>query len=119
MCEQALYARSNKRCATCAVTATHRIYITRSAEADLAQIWDYIAADSPERAEQFVSRLEQELARLEAMPLRCAVIPEAEMLGVEYRHLLVGDYRIIFRADATEVLIIRVVHGTRLLELDP
>ncbi len=51
------------------------------------------------------------------MPKRHEVIPEARELGVEYRHALIGKYRTIYRIEGQRVLIIRVIHGARLLDL--
>ena len=49
--------------------------------------------------------------------MRCPVIPESRELGKEYRHIIYGNYRTIFRIDGTRVIIMRVIHGARLLSL--
>ncbi|MFU8856893.1 MAG: type II toxin-antitoxin system RelE/ParE family toxin, partial [Deferrisomatales bacterium] len=42
--------------------ATFEVHITPTAEADIAEIWDYIAQDSPEQATAFVLALEEQIA---------------------------------------------------------
>jgi plasmid stabilization system protein ParE len=96
--------------------ATYRVEITPSAEADIGEIWDYIAQDSPANATAFLLALEEQIASLEQFPERCPKIPENEILGTAYRHILHGSYRAIFRLTGKTVIILRVIHGTRLLD---
>ena len=44
------------------------------------------------------------------------MIPEADDIGVEYRHLIWGHYRTVFRIEGSSVYVVRVVHGAQLLE---
>lgn len=97
--------------------AKFRVDITPAAEADIAEIWDYIAQDNPETATSFILRLEEQIGTLERFPERCPSIAENESLGTTYRHLLHGNYRTIFKLMGTRVIIMRVLHGARLLEL--
>ena len=92
------------------------VEITPSAEADIAEIWDYIVQDSPANAEAFVLALEEQIAALEKSPERCSRIPENEILGTSYRHLIHGSYRTIFRIAGSRVVILRVIHGARLMD---
>ena len=96
--------------------AKFRVEITRTAEADAGDIWRFIGRDSPEAADRFVSDLEQQVHTLERFPERCALIPENALLGTTCRHLLYGDYRTIFRVSGRTVLVLRIIHGTRLLD---
>jgi toxin ParE1/3/4 len=98
------------------VPAKSLVEITRSAEADVAEIWDYIAQDSPANAEAFVLALEEQIASLEKFPERCSRIPENEILGTSYRHLIHGFYRTIFRIAGSRMILLRVIHGARLLD---
>ena len=94
--------------------ATFRVEITPCAEADIAEMWDYIAQDSPDDATAFVLALEEQIASLEKFPERYPRIPENQVLGTSYRHLIYGSYRTIFRITASRVIILRVIHGARL-----
>jgi plasmid stabilization system protein ParE len=95
----------------------YRVEITQSAEADIHEIWEYISADSPETAAQFIAELIEQAEKLTIMPNRCPLIPENAQLCTQYRHLLYGSYRTIFRIGGSTVFVLRVIHGSRLLEL--
>lgn len=96
--------------------ARFRVEITESAEKDLEEIWSYISQDSPEEANRFVLTLEEEVQTLEQFPNRCPLIPENELLDGNYRHLLLGKYRAVFRISQKTVYVLRLVHGARLLD---
>jgi toxin ParE1/3/4 len=93
-----------------------RVSITRSAESDIEQAWSFIAQDNPETADKFIGRLEEQIETLEIFPNRCALIPENEILGTRYRHMIHGNYRTVFRVAKTTVYVLRVIHGARLLD---
>lgn len=96
--------------------ARFRVSITRTAERDIEEAWTFIAEDSSEEAEKFVRRLEEQIATLESFPERCPLIPENEILGARYRHLLYGNYRTVFRIGGRTVYVLRIIHGSRLLD---
>ena len=96
---------------------TYKVYITRSAELDIIDIWNYIYDDSKSRAKKFVAQIEAEITKLKKYPQRCPIINESKLLGIEYRHLILGNYRIIFKIDADDVFIMRVLHGSRIINL--
>lgn len=96
--------------------AKYRVEITRTAENDVDKIWAYTASDSIENATRFVLQLEEKTGTLERMPHRCPAIPENELLGTDYRHLILDNYRVIFRIIASTVFVFRIVHGSRLLD---
>lgn len=96
--------------------ATFLVEVTPTAERDIEAVWDYIAQDSPEDALAFIGTLEHQFRALERFPERCPLIPENEILGTSYRHLLHGRYRTIFRITGKTVVILRVIHGARLLD---
>lgn len=82
----------------------------------MEDIWNYIVQDSTIRAVRFLSKIETSIKELQQYPERCPVVPESEYLGKEYRHQIVGKYRIIIRIEAQTVFIMRVIHSSRLLE---
>jgi toxin ParE1/3/4 len=98
------------------VPKKYRVDITASAEADIAEIWDYIAQESPHSATAFILRLEDQIGALEGFPERCPLVPENEVLGTAYRHLLFGHYRTIFKIIGAKVIILRVIRAARLLD---
>ena len=96
----------------------YRVEITRAAERDVTRIYEYIERRSPERAAKWFAEIERQAQTLSQLPNRCAVIPEAEDIGVEYRHLIWGHYRTVFRLEGRIVYVVRVVHGAQLLETE-
>ena len=94
----------------------YRVDITATAEADTAAIWDYLAQDNPDVATAFILRLEEQIGTLEHYPERCPLVPENDLLGTAYRHLLFGNYRTIFKIVGARVIILRIIHGARLLD---
>ncbi len=105
--------------------AKYRVEITPTAERDIEAVSGYIAQDSPENASAFIIALDRNISNFvethcnASLPLRCPFIPENEILGTSYRHLLYGNYRTIFRTAGKTVIILRVMHGARLLDGSP
>jgi toxin ParE1/3/4 len=92
-----------------------RVEITATAQSDIEEIFHYIASDNQKAAVNLVMEIEKQIDFLEKFALRCPVIPESFELGIEYRHVLYGHYRTIFKIEASRVIILRVIHGARLL----
>ncbi|MBR7621491.1 type II toxin-antitoxin system RelE/ParE family toxin [Phenylobacterium sp. 20VBR1] len=86
---------------------------TRRAEADLVDIWIYIAADSPAAAERVILKLEAAEGRLAEFP-EMAPLREDLLPGV--RAWAVGDYLIFYRVEPDAVEILRILHGARDLD---
>lgn len=95
-----------------------RVEIAEAAEANIAEIWQYITQDKTDAATAFVLRLEEQIGTLERFPERCPLVPENELLGTAYRHLVYGNYRTIFKIVESRVIIMRVLHGAQLLDTE-
>jgi len=95
-----------------------RVEITATAQNDIQEIFQYIAADSQTAATNLIKEIERQIDSLETFPLRCPMIPESFELGVEYRHIIYGHYRTIFKVENSRVIIMRVIHGARLMNMD-
>jgi toxin ParE1/3/4 len=80
------------------------------------EIWTFIARNSVTEANKFIHRLERQLRTLRRLPERCPLIPENERLDKQYRHLLYGKYRSVFRISGKTVFVVRIIHGARLLD---
>jgi len=93
------------------------VEITRTAESDIQEIFEYILQDNEVAAVKWVDEIERQIDSLENFPMRCPVIPEVNELEKEYRHLIYGNYRTIFRIEGSKVIIMRVIHGARLFDL--
>lgn len=94
------------------------IEITESAEDDLESICKYIGQSDLKAAQNFVLSLEKKILTLELFPYRCPEIPEKDILGTHYHHLLQGSSRIIFKVKDMGVIILRIIHGGRIFESD-
>jgi len=93
-----------------------RVRITRTAQEDIEDIWNFVAQDDPIESEKFLLQLEDQIKTLEYFPERCPLIPENEILRTRYRHLLYGNYRTVFRISGKTIYVLRIVHGARLLD---
>ena len=95
-----------------------QVEITATAQSDIQEIYQYIASDNHTAANNLVLEIEKQIRSLEQFPLRCPVTPESYELGIEYRHILYGHYRTIFRIESSRVIVLRVIHSARLLNLE-
>ncbi len=91
----------------------YEVVITSTAETNLREIYRYIALDSPVTARRFVTGLRGKIQTLALMPERCPLSPEDGLDGITIRHLLYGNYRIIFTVEAAQVIILQIRHGAR------
>jgi toxin ParE1/3/4 len=87
-----------------------RLVFSPRASADLDEIGDYIARDNPTRAILFVEELREHCAAILAVPASYA--PRDE-LGAGVRMAVHGCYLILFRANADDVRIERILHSAR------
>jgi plasmid stabilization system protein ParE len=78
--------------------------------ADLEEIVDFIAQDSPRHAVRLLRQLRARMKEIAKQPQLYRRRPE---LGVEARLATVGHYVILFRIRQNAVRIERVVHGSR------
>jgi len=95
----------------------YHVEITEIAESDIREIFEFIYGDNKTAAIKWVEEIERQIDSLEKFPRRCAVIPEAQELGEKYRYLIYGNYRTIFRIEGAKVIIMRVIHSARLLDM--
>jgi plasmid stabilization system protein ParE len=65
-----------------------------------------IALDKPAAALAWYDTVFDKIFTLEAMPNRCPIAPENQFVTYEVRHLLIGQYRVLFRVvgDTVRVL---------------
>lgn len=97
--------------------AKYNVYITQTAENDLKSIVEYISTDSIAAANKWAEEIAGQIESLETFPMRFQVIPEAPYLGKEYRHLIYGNYRTIYKIIQSTVTILRVINTAQLLNI--
>jgi len=99
------------------VAKKYRVLITITAEEDIISIFEYISCDNPQAASRWKDEIKSQIASLREFPMRCSIIPEADEIGFDYRHIIYGDYRTTFKITEDLVFIMRVFHCSRLLDL--
>lgn len=77
--------------------------------ADLQGIEEYIAADDPVRAANWVRRLIERVASAARAPLTGRVVPEKRRPDI--REVLVRSYRIIYRVRSRGILVLTIFEG--------
>ena len=56
----------------------------------------FIALDKPLAALKWQRNIREKIMTLNASPKRCPVAPESKYLNFEVRHLIIGEYRVLF-----------------------
>jgi len=93
------------------------IIITESAYNDLEDIENYISQDSPLMARRFISKIFDRIDQLYRYPASGKPVPEIKDNTI--RELLLNKYRIIYKiVDEQHINIIRIIHGSRLLDIE-
>jgi toxin ParE1/3/4 len=92
----------------------HRIVWSPRAANDLDSIADYIAADSPTYAGTVLKNIVHQTRILARFPAGRSRGPEFD--DENLRELIVYHYRIIYRLEQDEALIVAVIHGKRVLQ---
>ncbi len=83
---------------------------------DIEAIGNYISRDSEFYAESTVLKIYESPQSLVSFPKRGRIVPE---IGNEnIRELFVFQYRIIYEVKSSEIHILTVIHGKRLLDKD-
>ena|SRR6266568_1095343 len=80
------------------------------AEADILEIWDYIAEDSLVEADRWVDRLDEKLALWATQPMMGR---DRNELAPGVRSLPFGRYVVFFEPLSGGIDVIRVLHGSR------
>jgi toxin ParE1/3/4 len=83
------------------------------AELDLLEIWDYIADDSLDRADDFLDRIDEKLCLLASHP---GMGRQREELLPGLQSFPVGNYIVFYRAIEGGIDVIRILHGSRDIE---
>ncbi len=82
----------------------------------VAEIAQYIAQDSPNSAQKWVESIFKVVESLEQFPKSGRVVPE--IIQDDFREIIHGNYRIIYRLHSKNVSILTVRHGRQILPVD-
>ncbi len=93
----------------------YEVFLTDDAEADILDIWKYVARhDSVQQADSLLDGLQEACQTLALFPDRGHCPPELQRVHVlEYRELHYKPYRIIYRTIDRKVFIHCVLDGRR------
>jgi plasmid stabilization system protein ParE len=89
------------------------VLVTPLAEDDLGEIYAWIAQDAPYNAARFHDRLLDAILSLANDPDRCPLAPENANHPGTVRHLILDNYRIVFRRINRKVFVLHIRHGAR------
>jgi toxin ParE1/3/4 len=87
-----------------------------AADADLVEIFDFIAQDSPNRALSYLEKLDKRIGSLEQHPKLGRVPRHPGLREYGYRVLIVESYLVFYIVCGQTIEIHRVVHGSRNLD---
>jgi toxin ParE1/3/4 len=89
-----------------------RLVITDAATEDINSAWEYISLDSIESADRVAQTIYEEILRIGSTPgighRRTDLLPNRAILFWP-----AGRFLIVYRANAQEVVILAVLHGSR------
>lgn len=94
-----------------------RVNWTRKGRLRLQQIYDYIAADQPENALNFIDQITRHVELLADHPKQGKVVSRYQREDI--REIYEGRYRIIYLIQSDQIDILTIRHGARLLPEKP
>ena len=88
-----------------------KIIWSENALEDIEQISEFIRRDSSDRAALFISRLIDATEKLSEYPNSGRIIPEVKIK--EYCEIIYGAYRIMYKLEQHNILILADIHSAR------
>jgi plasmid stabilization system protein ParE len=83
------------------------------AVSDLEEIVSYIGAYSSDAADRTYLLIKHGIVSLSDFPRRCAKAPESSRTSLELRHLIIGNYRVLYSIIGNKVHVWRIVHAAQ------
>jgi toxin ParE1/3/4 len=93
-----------------------KVVWTETALDDLSEIGDFIAQDSPTRAQAFVLELFDQAEKLVDFPQSGRKFPGTRR--EDLRELIYEGYRLVYHLGPAQIIMIAVAEGHKLLHLD-
>lgn len=81
-----------------------------------SEIADYIALDNPSAAEKWIQKLFLKVEQLASSPQSGRAV--TELGDQQFRELIYGNYRIIYRVEQKQVSIFTIRHGKQILPIE-
>ena len=93
------------------------VEVSPFAQDDLNEIIEYYSSLSQNYVESTISEFEENVMSLKQHPRSGRIIPELERQGItQYRELIQGYYRIIYKISRDKVTVLTVIDGRRNFE---
>jgi len=89
----------------------YRIDIKPTAENDLARRFAQIEKESSQNAVSWYLGLIDAIEKLDVLAERCPIAPEDVDIQLGIRHLIVGDYRVLYVIDGDVINVLHIRHG--------
>ena len=81
-----------------------------------SEIAEYIAQDKPSTAEKWIDTVFAKVETLASTPEIGRIVPEIR--NSQFRELIYGNYRIIYRIEENQLSILTIRHGMQILPID-
>lgn len=82
----------------------------------VTEIASYIAQDKPSAAERWIGTVFSKVENLKYSPEIGRIVPEIG--NSQFRELLFGNYRIIYRIEPEQISVLTVRHGMQILPIE-
>ena len=93
------------------------VEVSPFAQDDFNEIIEYYSSYSQDYVETTISEFEEKVMSLHQHPKSGRIIPELERQGItQYRELIQGYYRIVYKISKDKVVILTVIDGRRNFE---
>jgi toxin ParE1/3/4 len=86
------------------------VRITTPAELDIVALWAHIAKDNIAAADRMVERLDATIRRLGQYPKLGEVFRSRDR---EFRKFVVASHVLVYRYDADNVIVVRILHSAQ------
>ena len=80
-----------------------------------SEIAGYIAQDKPSAAEKWIKIVFSKVEQLKSSPEIGRIVPEIS--NNQFREIIYGNYRIIYRIETEQISILTIRHGKQLLPI--
>lgn len=80
-----------------------------------SEIANYIARDKPSAAKKWIDTIFSKVEHLKTSPEIGGIVPEIN--NRQFREILYGNYRIIYRIEKKQISILTVRHGKQILPI--
>jgi plasmid stabilization system protein ParE len=81
-----------------------------------SEIVEHIALDKPSAADKWISTLFSKVEKLASSPKIGRVVPEIG--DPQFREMIYGNYRIIYRIEKKQLSILTIRHGKQILPIE-